>query len=116
MITTTGSALNRLIDLKSYSYTQNDSGGTTPALAESILGVWANVLQLNGGSSVNLGQVKNFADYKITIRYRSQLTENWTVTYEGQQLIIKRIELNEPQYKKYMILYCAVSINQESWS
>lgn len=116
MITSTGSALNRLIDLSSYSFNQDSSGGITPVLADSLLGIWANVIQLSAGSSVNFGQSQMFADYKITIRYRAQVNENWNVVYENQTMKIKRIEFNEPQYKKYMILYCAVSKSLESWS
>jgi SPP1 family predicted phage head-tail adaptor len=110
------SDLNRQVTLQSYSFTQNDNGGVTPVLAEEIPGIWAKVDELNGGNMINQGQDKNFADYRVTIRYRPQVTENWTIIYEGQTLKIKQMQVDNTAYKRYWIIFASTSIQQQSWS
>jgi SPP1 family predicted phage head-tail adaptor len=110
------SDLNRQVTLQSYSFTQNDSGGVAPVLAEEIPDIWAKVDELNGGNVINQGQDKNFADYRITIRYRPQVTENWTIIYEGQTLKIKQMQVDNTAYKRFWIIFASTSIQQQSWS
>ena len=110
------SELNRLVNLVSYTYTQNDSGGLTPVIAEQITGAWATVDQLGGDARINQGQDKNFANYKIIVRYRSQMTENWMIVYEGQTMKIKQMQVDDTSYKRFWIIYCSTSIQQQSWS
>jgi SPP1 family predicted phage head-tail adaptor len=111
----TASELNRLITLESYNYSTNDSGGITPVLAEQLTNIWAKVDELNGGNVINQGQDKNFADFRITIRYRPQVNENWNIIYEGQTLKIKQMQLDNTAYKRYMIIYASTTLEQ-SWS
>lgn len=110
------SDLNRLVILESYTFTTNDSGGTSPVLAESIPNVWAKVEELSGGNVINQGQDKNFAEYRISIRYRPQVTENWNIIYEGQTLKIKQMQIDNTAYKRYLIIYASTTKQQESWS
>jgi SPP1 family predicted phage head-tail adaptor len=110
------SDLNRQVTLQSYSFTQNDSGGVSPVLAEEIPDIWAKVDELNGGNVINQGQDKNFADFRITIRYRPQVTENWNIIYEGQTLKIKQMQVDNTAYKRYWIIFASTSIQQQSWS
>jgi SPP1 family predicted phage head-tail adaptor len=111
----TPSQLNRLVTLESYTYSQNDSGGIAPVLAEQLTNIWAKVDELNGGNVINQGQDKNFADFRITIRYRPQVNENWNIVYEGQTLKIKQMQLDNTAYKRYMIIYASTTLEQ-SWS
>src|SRR6185312_7066821 len=110
------SELNRQITLESYTFSKNDAGGIAPVLAESITNVWSKVKALNGGNVINQGQDKNFADYQITIRYRPQVTENWTINYEGQTLKIKQMQVDDESYKRYLTIYASTDIQQQSWS
>lgn len=110
------SELNRLITLQSYSYAQNNSGGIAPVLAEELTDVWAKIKPLSGGSVINQGQDKNYADYQITIRYQTQITENWSIIYEGQTLKIKQMQVDDEAYKRFLIIYASTTIKQESWS
>lgn len=110
------SDLNRLVTLESYTYTQNDSGGTNPVLAEEIPDVWAIVEQKGGSMGFNQAQMMADATYQITIRYRPQVTTNWNIIYEGQIFMINKIVFDNPAYKRYMIIDCSVSISQQSWS
>jgi SPP1 family predicted phage head-tail adaptor len=110
------SDLNRLITLESYSYSQNDSGGLTPVLAEQLTDVWANIQQKGGDMRFNQAQMMADATYQITIRYKPQVTTNWNIIYEGQTYMINKIVLDNPAYKRFMIIDCSVSISQQSWS
>lgn len=109
------SDLNRQVTLESYDYSQNDSGGTSAVLAEQIT-TWANIVQLSGGDVINQGQDKNFSDFKITIRYRPQITENWNIVYEGMTLKIKQMQVDNPAYKRYIIISASTTLQPSSWS
>jgi SPP1 family predicted phage head-tail adaptor len=108
--------LNRLITLENYSFSTNDAGGVAPVLAESLTNIWANVKPLNGGNVINQGQDKNFADYQITIRYRPQVNETWTINYNGQTLMIKQMQVDDEAYKRYLTIYASTTIKHQSWS
>ena len=110
------SQFTRLVDLVSYGYSTGDSGGVTPVLEETISSVWAKVEPLNGGNVINQGQDKNFADFRITIRYRPQVTENWNIIYQGQTLKVKQMQVDDEGYKRYLIIYASTTINQQGWS
>lgn len=109
------SEMNRRVVLESYTYTQGDAGGSTPVLAESVT-VWAKVEQKGGSMSFTQSQLMADATYQITMRYRSGVTTNWNVVYEGQTFMINKIVTDTEGYKRYMILDCSVSIAQQSWS
>jgi SPP1 family predicted phage head-tail adaptor len=110
------SDLDRLVDLESYGFSIGDAGGSTAIPEETITGVWASVVQQGGGDFINQGQDRNFADYKVIIRYRPQLTENWIIVYEGLRMKIKQMQVDDTAYKRYLIIYCSTSIQQTSWS
>lgn len=109
------SDFTRRITLTSYDFTQGNTGGISKRLAESF-DTWADVQSKGGSQYVTQGQVKNDAQWQITMRYRPQVTENWNVIYEGQVFIINKINVVEPFFKKFMVLSCTGSIAQESWS
>jgi SPP1 family predicted phage head-tail adaptor len=110
------SDLNRLVTLESYTYSTNSAGGIAAVLADSLVDIWANVKPLNGGNVINQGQDKNFAYFEITIRYRPQVTENWTINYNGQTLKIKQMQVDDESYKRYLIIYASTTLQQQSWS
>ena len=112
----TASNLNRLVTLKSYTYSQGDAGGSTPVLAEQIDNVWASIEQKGGNMNFNQAQMMEDATYQVTIRYKPQVTTNWNIEYEGQVFKINKIVLDNEAYKRYMIIDCTVSVSQQSWS
>lgn len=109
------SDFNRRITLTSYNYSQSGSGGVSAVEAE-IFDTWAKVEQKGGGVNSNQAQMMSDASYRITIRYRPQVTKNWNISYEGQTFIINSISFDNPAYKRFMIIDCSVSIKQTSWS
>ena len=110
------SNLNRQVNLEAYDYTKGSAGGLTPVLIETLVNVWAQVDQLSGGDVINQGQDKNFAGYKIILRYRPELNEKWIIFYEGQRMKIKQMQVDNTAYKRYWIIYCSTSIQQQDWS
>ena len=109
------SEFNRLVTMKSYTYSQGDSGAVTAVLAESFQ-TWAKVVQNGGNTGTNQGQEQSTANYTITIRYRPGVTENWNITYEGLTLKIGQLQIDNPAYKRYLIISCNVTIQQSDWS
>jgi SPP1 family predicted phage head-tail adaptor len=109
------SDFTRRVTMVSYDFAQGPTGGINKVLAESF-DTWADVESKGGSQYVTQAQVKNDSQWTVTIRYRPQVTENWNVIYEGQVFIITKISVVEPYYKKFMILNCSGSNQQESWS
>lgn len=109
------SDFNRRATLKAYDYAQRDSGGTYGVLVESV-DVWCMVENLSGSTNPTQGQIKSDADYKVTLRYNAAFTTNWIFYYEGMDMKIKNIQTDLEGYKRFMILLCSVSIQQQSWS
>ncbi len=109
------SDFTRRVTMSSYTFDQGNTGGTSAVLTESF-DCWAQVISKGGSQYVTQAQTKNDAQFQVTIRYRSQVTENWNVTYEGQRMIINRLSYDNNGYKRYIIMQCSESINQESWS
>lgn len=109
------SDFTRRITLTAYDYITGDSGGITPVLVETF-DTWAKVEQKGGGMSANQAQMMADASAQITIRYRPQVTTNWNIVYEGQTYMINKIVLDNPGYKRFMIIDVSVSISQTSWS
>lgn len=104
------SEFTRRVDLVNYTYVTGDSGGNSIALVDSI-STWAKVEQKGGSMSANQAQMMADATYQVTIRYRSQVTQNWNIVYEGQIFMINKIVFDNPAYKRFMIIDCAVSIS-----
>lgn len=109
------SEFNRRGFLKAYTFTEGDAGGLTPVLSETKE-VWCKVENLSGSTRPTQGQLKSDADYKVTLRYNVAFTTNWIFNYEGMDMKIKSVSVDNEAYKRFMILYCSVSLNQESWS
>lgn len=104
------SELNRRVNLLNYTYVQGDSGGTSIALVDSIT-TWAKWEQQGGSMNANQAQMMGDATAQVTLRYRSQVTLNWNIVYEGQVFVINKIVFDNPSYKRYMIIDCSVSIS-----
>ena len=99
----------------SYTYSQGDSGGLTKVIAETFE-TWAKIEQKGGTMNFSQAQLMADATYQVTIRYRAGVTQNWNIIYEGQTMQIKAITLDNPGYKRYMIIDCGLTIKQQSWS
>lgn len=108
--------LNRRVTLSAYDSIQDVVYGGNQLVLKETFDTWAQVVQKGGSTGINQGQMKSDFTYVITIRFRPQVSENWNITYEGQTLIINQLQVDDPGYKRYLIIYCSVSEQQQSWS
>jgi len=109
------SEFTSLVTFKSYSSVKGTYGGLTRTLQETIE-VWAKFEQLGGSTQPNMAQMMSDVQARITTRYYAGFTTNWVVEFEGKEYTIKFIKTDIPNYKRFMIIDCAISINQTSWS
>jgi len=110
------SEFKSLITFKSYaSVKDNVYGGITRTLAETVQ-QWCKFERLSGSTGPNQSQMMSDVQARITTRFNSGFTTNWVVEFEGQEYTIKFIKTEDPAYKRFMIIDCAVSISQTSWS
>lgn len=110
------SELNQIISLLAYTSTQNDTGTVSATLIEQIDNVWAKIEQLGGHTDTNQAQQLSTANYRITVRYLPQLTENWLISYGNSVFKITQMQVDNPAYKRYLIIYCSITIQQTDWS
>jgi SPP1 family predicted phage head-tail adaptor len=97
--------MRHLVNILEYSYITDIYGGSSPVLSNST-NAWAKVEWRNGGNSIISGQKVWNYDYKITVRYDSNITSDNTVVYDGQELAIVSIETKSEAQKRFMILRC----------
>ena len=109
------SEFNRRGTMTAYDYDQRDSGGTYRVFRESI-DIWCKIENLSVSTNPTQAQMKTDASYKITARYNPVFTTNWVFSYEGIDMMIKDISVDNEGYKRFMIFYCSTTIKQESWS
>lgn len=109
------SEFTSLATFKSYASGTNQYGGVTRSLQESIE-VWCKFEQISGSTQPNQAQMMSDVQARITTRYYPGFTTNWVVEFEGKEYTIKFIKTDTPNYKRFMIIDCAISLNQTSWS
>lgn len=109
------SELNRRISARAYDFTKATGGGLIPVLVETI-DTWAKIEQLSGSTDTTQSQQQSNAQYRVTIRYRAQINENWLFVYEGLVLKISQLQVDNPAYKRYWIAYCTTTNQLSDWS
>lgn len=86
--------LNRRITLTAPgTKTQDDIGGYTSTTGASSI-VWCHAKQLSASNALLYGLELNSASYQFTFRYETakNVTNQYTLTYEGRTFRIIRIE------------------------
>lgn len=109
------SEFTSLVTFKSYASGKNQYGGLARTLQETVT-QWCKFEQLSGSTGPNQAQMMSDVTARITTRYNSGFTTNWVIEFEGQEYTVKFIKTDLPARKRFMILNCAVSLSQTSWS
>lgn len=78
--------------------------GITPTY-EDIATVWADVETVTGLVYFDGRQTEGATSYRITIRYRSDITSEQWVLYDGRRLRIRSV-VNLKVRKRFLILDC----------
>jgi SPP1 family predicted phage head-tail adaptor len=81
-------------------------GGYTPGPPVEAT-YWAKVEPISGGELLTLGQVANYAAYRITLRDQPTIsrTAKQRVRWKGETLNVQRV-VNDLQQNEYVILTC----------
>ena len=92
-------------------------GALVTSQAEKLT-VWAKVIVNGGGTDFNYAQVMSNNNFQFVVRYYEAFNNrsNWVIKYDNQYFKINSIEVDKPNYRRYMLITAESSINQESWS
>ena len=101
--------------MKAYTSTKGAAGGATPVLAESV-DIWMKFEQLGGSTGPNQAQMMSDVTARVTTWYNAAFNANWILYFDGQYYTITFIKVDDPAYRRFMIMDVAVSVSQTSWS
>ncbi len=101
--------------MAAYASGKGVAGGVTKTLMETI-DVWAKVEPVGGSTQPFQAQVMSDVSLRVTCRYNAAFTTNWILYFDGQYYTIKFIKIDDPSYRRFIIMDCATSLSQTSWS
>lgn len=84
--------------------TEDDLGGQVVAWATQF-DSWANVAPVRGAEKMEAQQVQSTQTYRITIRYRPNVTTAMRVNWSGKTMNILAVN-NPDQRRKYLEMIC----------
>ena len=94
--------LKRRIEIFSPELTRDSLGGSTTAWV-SVATTWARVDVDTGNRALEYLQAKNERPYTITMRQDIEVLPKYKIVYNGADLIINSVELNEDKYTYQII-------------
>ncbi len=99
--------LNKRVTIYSYTETETSLGASKTVLKKSAT-VWAELRPMRGTEFLEYYRAANALQFKVTMRWRSDLTEKDVLVFEGRQFEINSI-INIMEGKSYMEIYCTES-------
>lgn len=103
--------LNRRIKIYGYKDIDDDLGGSRTVLVEKAE-VWANIHPTRGSEFLEYYRESNELQYKVTIRYRDDITVKDVLVRGDQQFTIQSaIDPNDDHY--VLEIYCTESKDKE---
>ena len=96
-------AFDRRVELHTPTVSTDDYGQDTSSASTSVK-VWGWIDWWKGSEGDDSGKENVYADFKIWIRYRSGVSENMFVKYDGEEYDITFIE--ERGRKRFLGLHC----------
>lgn len=97
--------LRRRLVLRQPAWNQAASGATAPTYAD-VATVWASVEGQGGRELVQAQQVQPDAQYRIVIRYRTDVKEDWQLGLGGRNLNVLNVSDAEEQ-RVYLTILAA---------
>ena len=98
---------NKRVSIYRYAETETALGGTRTEL-KPVATVWAELRPVRGTEFLEYYREANALQYKVTMRWRSDLTEKDVLVFEGRQFEINSI-INIMEGRTYMEVYCTES-------
>lgn len=99
--------LNKRIDIYGYSDVSTELGASKAVLAKRAT-VWAELRPVRGVEFLEYYREANALQFKVTMRYRSDLTEKDVLVYGDRQFEINSI-INIMEGNTYLEVYCTES-------
>lgn len=99
--------LNKRVDIYGYTQIQTELGASKMVLTKRAT-VWAELRPVRGTEFLEYYREANALQFKVTMRYRSDLTEKDVLVYDGRQFEINSI-INIMEGRVYMEVYCTES-------
>ena len=96
--------LDQRVTLRRKNTTPNDYGTLVEEI-EDLTTVWANVRPMSGRERDRAQQTESAANYLVTIRYRTGLTEHDFVVWRGAEMNIRFIRDSGPG-EEWLSLEC----------
>lgn len=103
--------LNKRVTIYSYAEMDTALGGVKTGLRKTAT-VWAELRPVRGTEFLEYYREANALQYKVTMRWRSGLTEKDVLVFEGRQFEINSI-INIMEGKTYMEVYCTESKDKQ---
>lgn len=99
--------LNRRVDIYRYQTVETELGSSKQVLAYDRT-VWAELKPTRGTEFLQYYKEANALQFKVTMRYRPELTEKDVLVYDGRQFEINAV-INLMEANVYMEVYCTES-------
>lgn len=88
--------LDQRVTLQSVSSTTDAGGGRVETWA-TVATLWANVRPLSGRERLQADQIESPANYRVTIRRRTDITTDKRIVWKGKNLNIRFDGFNSPR-------------------
>ena len=98
--------MNRRINCTNYGSSKSDSGGAI-AVVNSQFSVWAQIDDRSGSFQNSQKDNKWVYDYKVTVRFRGDITSRTIFVYEGIKMHINSLSIQNEGMKNYLIAQCS---------
>lgn len=104
--------LDRKVSFLSYQEIVNEVGATEQQLIK-LFSTWARIEPARGKEYYEAQKIKENNPFKITIRYRTNVTDNMIIQYQNQQYNIQTV--TDPYMAhKVLEIYCTEKIRGAS--
>lgn len=98
--------MNRRVTCTNYTNSKTASGG--PLLTPSLeIVVWAQIEDRSGAYQNTQANSKFQYDYKVTMRFRGEITSKTSITYEGTKMQIQSLTIQSEGMKNYLVARCS---------
>ena len=97
--------LNKRITIKSKGTTLNSYGEPNHQTFSTVATVWANIEAITATERFAAGADQALNRTKFLIRYRSDVTEDQVIEYNGWRYDIEGLEPTGQQHREYLLVH-----------
>ena len=101
-----GKMRNR-ITLNKWASSIDAGGGVSKGSATKTMTVWADVENRTGSIQTTNDQRQWAYDYKVTVRYTIDITQDMTITHDNKQLQINSMQKLDEGRNLFLVLRCS---------